>query len=393
MKIKKLGKKEAFDAYLISTYCFHVREEDVESKRNEVLKEVGTYDNWGAFNDDGTLMARIINNRFSFYLDGNVVKAGGIGAVSTLPEYRNTGAVKEIFKELLPDAYKNGEILSALYPFKHEFYRKAGYETVTFMNEYSFAPSVLVNYRFAGMVTKWNTGDPVKDFLAIYNSFAPKFNLASKRDSKAMLDHVKVDKPYMDRKFSYVLKENGKAIAYLIFTDVRHDPAAILKVEECAWTCREGFYAILGFLARFEADYGQIKLTLPKGIDLLSIIRSPRAYDIEKRTLQHFMVRCVNAGKVLELIDKPADCDFTVKVTDELIKENNKTFRVQAGKVSESRAKKADIELNIRALGQMAAGSVNFDEALLRPDVTLNSNEEMLRKVFREKHIFCGEHF
>ena len=33
------------------------------------------------------------------------------------------------------------------------------------------------------------------------------------------------------------------------------------------------------------------------------------------------------------------------------------------------------------------------EEALLRLDVAVHGKEDMLRKVFVEKQIFCGEHF
>ena len=391
MKIRKLKKKERFDAYMISAYCFHMRVEDPESERAK--QEAARVEDWGAFADDGTLMARIINNSYDFYIDGTPVKAGGIGAVSTLPEYRDSGAVKEIFRALIPAAYKNGEVISTLFPFKHAFYRKVGYETVTYMNEYTFSPATLKDYRFDGKVCKWNTGDPVTDFLKVYNEFAPKYNFSATRDDKTMLEHVKVEKPLMDRKFSYVLKKDSRAIAYVIFTDIRHDPGAILSVEECAWINREGFLGILGFLARFESDYGEIKLSLPRGIDLLRIVQSGNAYGITKTTYQSFMVRVINAKRLLEVIHKPADCDITLKVTDELIEENNRTYRVTSDSVTESKKAKADMELSVRALGQMATGAVNFDEALLRKDVTLNSSEDMLRRIFTEKNIFVGEHF
>ena len=391
MKIKKLDKSELFEAFLISAYCFHIRLDDVEKKREEIENDKN--DTWGAFNEDGKMMARITDFRFRFYLDGQTVTTGGIGGVATLPEYRNSGAVREIFNALLNDAYKKGEVISTLFPFKHEFYRKVGYDTVTFMNEYTLTPSALRDYRFDGEVKKWNTGDSVSDFLSIYNAFAPKFNLSMERSEEKMLEHLKVEKPYMDRRFSYVFKQNGKPVSYLIFTDIKNDPAAILQVEECAWTCRDGFNAVLGFLARFDADYGSIRLPLPKGIDLLRIIRSPRAYDIEKHTCQHFMVRVINAKKLLGAIRKPADCDITIKVTDEIIKENNRTYRIKGGNVTESKASSADLDVNVRALGQMAVGAINFDEALLRPDVTVNASEEALRRLFTEKNTFCWEHF
>lgn len=391
MIIRRLEGKERFDAYLTAVYCFHMRVEDVEANRAEC--EADTKEDWGAFDEDGTLMARILNHKFDFYLDGKTMRCGGIGGVATLPEYRDQGAIREIFKMLLPAAYKDGEVISALYPFKHEFYRKQGYEVVPAWNDYSMRPGLLCGYHFDGEVRKWNMGDPVTDFMMVYKSFAPQFNMALARTEEGMREHLKVDKPYMDRKFSYVMKQDGKPIAYVIFTDIRHDPAAILQVEECAWTCREGFRAILGFLARFEADYGTINITLPKGIDLLRIVESPLAYEIQKIPQQNFMVRVINAKKLLETIYKPADCDFTIKVSDEIIKENNATYRVQADGVKVSKKGKADIELNVRALGQLTVGCLNLDEAMLRLDVTVNAKEELLRRVFVEKKVFVGEHF
>ena len=390
MKVRKLKKNELPEAYLISAYCFHVRTDDVEAEIRKI--DASNRVDWGAFDDDGTLMARIIDTRYTFYLDGREIPVGGIGAVSTLPEYRDRGAIREIFVKLLKDAYKNGEVMSALFPFKHAFYRKVGYETITHRNTYTFAPEVLSGYRFDGEVKKWNTGDSVTEFLSVYSGFAQRFNMAAARTEDMMREHLKVDKPFADRRFSYMLRCDGKPVAYLIFTDIRHDPAAILEVEECAWTCRDGFDAILGFLARFEADYGEIKLPLPLGIDLLRIIRSPRSYRIEKKTGQNFMARIINAQKLLELIKKPAGCDLVIKVTDEIIKENNRTFRVKGSKVLETKGA-ADIELSERALAQMAIGAINLDEAMLRDDVTVRAKEEMLRTLFPEKRIFVGEHF
>ena len=392
MNVRKIDGSERFDEYLISTYCFHSRIDDVESERERVEGE--TTEDWGAFTDDGTLAARILNNRFTFYMDGVPVCAGGIGAVSTLPEYREKGAIREIFRELLPEAYRNGEVISALFPFNHAFYRKQGYEVVTFQNDYELNPAILAEYKFDGTVTRWNPGEPVDAYLKLYNAFAANYNLAMPRDEKSMMEHMKVDKLYQERKFSYIFSQNGESIAYIIFTDIRNDPAAILHVEESAWINRDGFQAILAFLGRFEADYGNIQLPLPQGIDLLRVVRTKRAYEIRKTCRHDFMVRVINAKKLLEIIKKPADCDFVIKVSDELIPENNGVWRVTADSVKRADdVPKPDLVVSERALAQMAVGCINLDEAMLRPDVEINANAEMLRSVFVEKKIFVGEHF
>ena len=209
-----------------------------------------------------------------------------------------------------------------------------------------------------------------------------------------------------------MLKQGGEPIAYVMFKDIKNDPVAILKVEECAWTCRDGFRAVLGFLARFEADYGTIEMRLPAGIDLLRVVVTPNAYAIKETVFPNFMVRVINAKKLLETIRKPADCDFTIRITDEMIPENNRTYRALSDRVEllgerlplgdgtldgaaeqASDADKADIDLNVRALGQLAIGGLNLDEAMLRTDVTVNAKEEMLRRVFIPKNIFVGEQF
>ena len=301
-------------------------------------------------------------------------------------------------------------MLSALFPFNHKFYRKFGYEVVPFRNEYKMHPNVLKDYH--SLVTeekcevrRWLEGEDVRDFLDVYSRFASAFNLSALRTEEMMKEHLKFEKEYIDRKFSYIFSRDGVPVAYLIFKDEFNPQAAVLKVEECAWTCRAGFNSILNFLARFSADYGSIVLPLPKGIDLLKIIHAPNAYEIEKHTCQHFMVRVMNVLKLFEVIQKPADCDFTIKVEDDLIKENNITLRVMADKVeilSGEGAKvdigltnvsKSDIELDIRALSQLAIGCTSLDEASLRSDVTINGNEEMLRKVFIEKPILITESF
>jgi len=88
-----------------------------------------------------------------------------------------------------------------------------------------------------------------------------------------------------------------------------------------------------------------------------------------------------------------------------ILQENNLTLRVMADKVEVlsgvdagagaglTNVSKPNIELDIRALSQLAVGCTSLDEAALRSDVKINSNEEMLRRVFIEKPILITENF
>ena len=391
MEVRKLTENEYFEANMISYVAFHMRMEDPEKAREE--SKTLEQEDWGAFSGDGKIMARILNYRFDSRLDGQLAANGGIGAVSTLPEYRNTGAVRAIFEKLIPEAYRNGEVFSTLYPFSHAFYRKFGYETVRWRNDYEFAPSVLSGYRFDGTAELWKPGDPVSEYTGLYNRFAEGFNLAVHRDDKRMLDKHLKGEYYKDRKFAYMLRENGTPVAYLIFQDIRHDPAAILSVEDLAWDGRKGMNALLGFLGRFTADYGTIRLFLPASVELLSFIRSPQAYEIGQTARQDYMIRAVNVQRMLEIIKKPDGARFTIRVEgDEYIPGNNGTWEV-SGDGAALTDKAPDLTVSIQAFGQLAAGSVSLGEAMYRPDVTVSGNTDVLAGVFVRKPILVEDHF
>lgn len=391
MVVRKLTARERFEANMISAIAFHQRMEDPEKKREEWAQE--TTEDWGAFTDDGKMMARILHYRFEAQMDGQLIPNGGIGAVSTLPEYRNTGAIRSIFNALLPEAYRSGEVISTLYPFNHAFYRKFGYETVRWRNDYEFEPSVLSGYCFSGSAELRVPGKPVSEYTELYRRFAKEFNLAIHRDDARMLkDHIQGEY-YRDRKFCYLLRQGSQPVAYLIFQDIRHDPAAILSVLNLAWDGKEGLYAILGFLARFTADYGTVKMFLPSCLELLSVIQGPRVYDIHQTARQDYMIRAVNAKKLLEVMKKPENSSFIIRVQgDGQIQENNGSWEVSGTRVLPT-DKAPDLTVSIQALGQMAAGCVSLDEASYRQDVSIAGNVDTLRDVFIRKPILVEDFF
>ena len=389
MEVRLLNGEERFQARMIATVAFHMRMEDPEKMKQESEQE--THQHWGAFREDGTLMAHMINHQFMSCLDGTPVRNGGIGAVSTLPEYRMEGCIREIFQRLLPHAFANGEVISTLYPFSHAFYRKFGYETVCWKNIYEFAPGVLEGYTFRGNAKLWKQGDSVAEWTGLYNRFAVSWNLAICRDEKRMADHLKGEY-YKDRKFCYLLHEESEPVAYLIFQDIRHDPQAILEVQDLAWAGPKGFQAILGFLARFSADYGTIRLFLPRDLELLSLIRSPRAYDIQKTTEQNYMVRVINAAKALEAIRKPEGCSFVIRVNDELIPKNNGNWQVTRDGVHPT-TRKPDLIVSEKALGQLVTGAASLSEVLYREDASVLNNRDLLKNVFTRKPILVEDHY
>ena len=107
--------------------------------------------------------------------------------------------------------------------------------------------------------------------------------------------------------------------------------AAILSVEDLAWDGRAGLNAVLGFLARFTADYGEIFLHLPENVCLPALLSEPLSEPgFGSENWFSYMGRVLNVPEALKLMKKPADCRFVIAVQDEYIPANNGTYLVTA---------------------------------------------------------------
>lgn len=390
MQIRQLAPSERLEASRISLIAFHERCDDLEARRAEC--ERSKDEDWGAFTDEGELMARIINNHYTIWLDGHEVSCGGIGAVSTLPEYRESGAIRAIFAQLLPFSRAQGQVLSALYPFNHAFYRKFGYETINWRVQYTFRPEVLKEYRFSGAARQFRPGDTPTPYTNLHNRFAASFNLPARRTDAMMADPHLAGVDYKDRKFSYLLSVDDTPVSYVIFTDEAQAGQRTLSVYDCAWDGRAGWLALLGFLARFTADYAKIRICLPRSIDFINLLHSPYTYDVTVQPMWDYMLRVVNVPKALAAMRHPARGCFTICVQDDLLPDNCGTWTIFSDSITPVDAA-PDLTVDVRALAQLIAGAIDLNEALLRADVTLHTDNAALREVFVRRPIYMAEHF
>ena len=73
MNVRRITAEERFEANLISTVAFHGRMENPEQVREKCGKDTSTED-WGAFDENGKMMAHIINNHYETWLDGTLIR-------------------------------------------------------------------------------------------------------------------------------------------------------------------------------------------------------------------------------------------------------------------------------------------------------------------------------
>ena len=387
MIVRRLRREELMDAERIRSIAFHypVDEEDA-AKRMESVSEEWLRQSWGCFDEDGTLMACIINNDFSVRFDGQIVKMGGIGGVATLPEYRYGGAVKATLAEILRTARAEGEIISSLYPFSHEFYRKAGYEQFLPLKEYHFQPGLVRGYKHTGWTKRIGPEGDLSGMKAVYAEFAKNYNMMFERED----DRYRRGNPFKDGQFTMLLGDERGARAYLYYRTDKEDGKNVLNVRDIAFADAEGFRMCLGYLGRMSADYALIRMMLPEDIPLRYMIPTP--YDMTISTREQPMARLTNAEKALALMKKPEGAVFTVKVEDDFLPENSGCYQVSGEGVVRTEGA-ADIEVSSRALTLLTLGSMNLERAAYRTDVKINANRETLERVFVRKPLFMADYF
>lgn len=388
MEIRKLRREEIPEAGLISVIAFHARLQDIETRKKQILDNYKD-DNWGAFAEDGAIMARIADERFVTRLDGHEVLTSAIGAVSTLPEYRVSGAVRSMFEVILPAARAEGVVLSTLFPFNHVFYRKFGYELCYARTEFELPVASLRGYRFGGWAKLWHPGETTELFTGVYEACAKRYNLAFVRDEAVMARHVRGEF-WKDGRFCYLLGDEEGPCAFVCYDDVQEGGSRLIAVEDCAFDGKRGLYALLGFLARFTADYKNVRIPMPSDIDLNNLVDDP--YSVKTIKSHNYMARVVDVPKALSLLKKPEGAAFTVAVADDLIPENAGTWRV-SGDAVEKTDGNADITLSVHALAPLIVGYLPLAEAELRTDVAVSANRETLERVFVKKPAFLTDHF
>ena len=86
MEVRKLTEQEHFESNLVSYVAFHMRMEDPEKVKEESKKL--TIEDWGAFSEDGRIMARILNHRFDSMLDGQTAAGNGAGYGQKKPQQK-----------------------------------------------------------------------------------------------------------------------------------------------------------------------------------------------------------------------------------------------------------------------------------------------------------------
>ena len=399
MEVRKLSTlAERLDAMKISSIAF-VGTLDLAKAEQELQEEMkkddGGVDYYGTFDEDGRMTSHMINNVFHILYDGRIVQMGGIGNVSSLPEFRRKGGIRDIFRVVFEDMRARGFVFSALYPFSHPYYRMFGYEFCHAPLKQRALIADLKKFPCPYSVRMHEQGECIQPFKDVYQRFILGKNMGIIR-SDSQWDIIKGE-IFKDRTYRYLFSDDTGVHGYICFRSEGMGEERAATIRDIAYDSPEALHGILGFMYRLSAQYKYLEGHFPPDVDLRTLIDEP--YGVTQTVDTRGMYRVMDVSKALLLMRHPRQAgSYTIEVKDDFIPENTGVYAVKfadcaAISVDKTDAGDADITVSVQTLAQMVLGFHDLSSLLYRPDVVRRGNAETLSAVFIRKDCYFNDYF
>ena len=329
---------------------------------------------FGAFIDEGkTLISQIESDlRGSIYC-GQEILCTAAGGVASKPQYRRLGGVRAAFNALFEHSVKNNAVVSILYPFSIEYYRKFGYENIFKYFHLTCSFRVLEKtdrYFNLTLAEKKHTAE----IIDVYRKVANKSNMMFARNSsdKFMLT------PYENMTYTYFLND-GDSAGYACIVPKRE--TRTVTVRELLFTDAAALSKLLGFLRTYEGNYDTLIFDkLPSNTPVFNFLTDENKY-IERKLCYNGAGRIINAEELLKANKYPTEKgSFSIKITDEQIAQNNGIFTVDYENgnctVKKNVTETYDLSVDILAAARLLMGreGLTAEELSFIPGVQLESD-------------------
>ena len=335
MELIKLNQsnKEAFEKLL--KFSFPPENEEETEWINLFFKNEKIWDDAYGWFDRETLVSTYSSYSGQYMIRGEVFNVKFIENVATLPPYRNKGLIRKGLKKELDNNYDSKFHFFLLGPFKHEFYRKLGFETAT------DSKSLKLDFDFFSKRLD-------------FRGYRTKIGLL-KQDSNLRDDIGQVKQWFWEHsrynhgKYPeiFIETENQMALKYIAVTYdeksvpkgymIYYEKDQMLNINNMSYIDLRAFYALKQFLLSYQDQVKGIKfVNIPPDfpIDLLidNFWLTGKKLSLEDNGWHMF--RIVNLEKVLIKICKEfPDKDIYLNVSDDFLNKNNGIFLFSKNKI------------------------------------------------------------
>lgn len=359
---------------------------------------------YAAFLDDNETMTSCLSIiPFSAHFDGKTVKMAGIGGVSSLPQYRRCGGIRGCFEKMLPDLYREEYILSMLYPFSTNYYRKFGYEVwargARYELELSHIPG-LPREGYSLLADSSNRKKVLEDIRLLTKEWERRYNGMVELTERAYAFAAEAD-PCRKQEFVYIHYDaQGAPAGYMVYRKERDGQEQRMVCSRFVFRNREGIQGLLALAKSLQSDHRSIVFTLPSSFCIGPLIDEWSLGAFRRSDASLGMARIVNVEAALNAARYRGSGRLSIEILDGQIAENNDIFTVcfeegKAVSVTRGNGEKAVIRMDISEFSRFLTGAADAAALAYSRRVYEYSDEDMglLRQVFYEKPCFLTEYF
>lgn len=342
-------------------------------ERTERMTAEPSIKNWGLFADDSLLgLMRLFD--FEMTLHETAVLVGGVGGVAVDLAHKKQRVARDMIQFFLRHYREKGAALTALYPFRPDFYRQMGFGHGPKMNQYRVKPASLPRARMDNVAF---LTDADRDAVAAcYGRYAAKTHGMLTRHAYTW--DAFFTEPAM-RKAGY--KRNGEMEGYIIFGfepgKAQHFMSNELLVRELVYETPEALAQLLTFL-HVQADQIDRIVFHTQDDAFHFLLHDPRLDDefMMRPTLYHesnkqgvgLMYRVINVPRLFEQLANHdfggQTCRLKVTLHDSFLPENAGEWVIgfDNGRARTLTHHNEDfaIELNVSEFSSLVMGTVDF---------------------------------
>jgi len=266
---------------------------------------------------DEVMSRAVFCERYSRY-HGSYIKTVTAGGISTQPEYRRGGYVRQMFAKAFTMAPERGWAVSMLHPFSFGYYRKFGYERVSDHLVMGFPIAKLEYLPRVNELVRLQGSERVPDVVTIYEKFAENRHIMFERwdGSRFPLD------PKLSEKSTYIRYHGNEPVGYITLGVEKvfmynHSANVNLNIYEMAYVSPDALRDLLGFVRMFEGENETVLVhnaAMMPELDLMLRHYTHTSY----KTVPDIMARILDTETMLKANKYPKENGhFTIAVDDD----------------------------------------------------------------------------
>ncbi|MCI0342724.1 MAG: GNAT family N-acetyltransferase [Planctomycetales bacterium] len=294
------------------------------------------------------------------WFGGRSVPFAGIAAVATAPDLRGKGVASRLLRTTLEELRAGKVPLSGLYPSTHVVYRRLGYEVAGVRVTWKL-PTSAIDAQETGLALR---PFEAKDEEAIRDLYRERASRGAGQLDRTLPHWKRILDPLGVTRYAYVIEREGKAEAYVFFTQ---EPTRAnhyeLVVRDMVAATPQAVRRLLAFFAGHRSMADSVSWIGGPGDPFFALLPNP-SHRVDQ--LRHWMLRLVDVPAALEGRGYAPDvsASLALHVRDENFpwNEGKFTLRVEGGRGEVRPGGDGDLKVTVRGLAPLYTGHLTAEE-------------------------------